>query len=273
MERGPDENLCGAVLADGESRLEGEIMSLQGRRIELVKDLKCGTGNLCEAVSGMRSGFREDLSRIARDGKAERLAFLAGLKTFVSDLREKVIDMRQDFAADIQGARRAWSGISGGGATAVVEKLRQEQAERRKAEAERRAREEAARKVKEEAERKTREEAERKTREEAERRAREEAARKVKEEAERKTREEAERKTREEAAHGVQSGAEHNEGKAKEIDRITAFLSTKDQGATIQEIVDYMEVSRRNVLPLLKRLVKEDKLDELYGRYYPKRSE
>jgi hypothetical protein len=83
-------------LTDEMTRLCGEIVALRGTRKGFVKDL---TNN----VSAMKANFRRAHNEMAKQTKAERRAALAHLKKTVGD-------MRHAFAADLDGARRAWAG-------------------------------------------------------------------------------------------------------------------------------------------------------------------
>ena len=51
------------------------------------------------------------------------------------------------------------------------------------------------------------------------------------------------------------------------IEGIISFLESADRGATVREIAEHLEMDKRNILPLLKTLVKEGRIDELLGRY------
>lgn len=51
------------------------------------------------------------------------------------------------------------------------------------------------------------------------------------------------------------------------IPGIMAFLRTVENGATVREISEHLDLERKSVLPLLKRLVREKRIDELLGRY------
>lgn len=54
---------------------------------------------------------------------------------------------------------------------------------------------------------------------------------------------------------------------ASPIAAIMTFLESSDRGATVREIAEHLEMDKRNLLPILKTLVKEKRLDELLGRY------
>ena len=83
-------------LTEEMTRLCGEIVALRGARKGFVKDL---THN----VATMKANFRRAHNERARKTKAERRAAMAHLKKTVGD-------MRHAFAADLDGARRAWAG-------------------------------------------------------------------------------------------------------------------------------------------------------------------
>jgi hypothetical protein len=83
-------------LTEEMTRLCGEIVALRGARKGFVKDL---THN----VATMKANFRRAHNEMARKTKAERRAAMAHLKKSVGD-------MRHAFAADLDGARRAWAG-------------------------------------------------------------------------------------------------------------------------------------------------------------------
>jgi hypothetical protein len=58
---------------------------------------------LTHNVATMKANFRRAHNEMARKTKAERRAAMAHLKKTVGD-------MRHAFAADLDGARRAWAG-------------------------------------------------------------------------------------------------------------------------------------------------------------------
>jgi hypothetical protein len=83
-------------LTDDMTRLCGEIVSLRGARKSFVKDL-------CHDVATMKAAFRRAHKELSRANKAERAMAFA-------DLKKTVAGLRHDFAADLEGARRAWAG-------------------------------------------------------------------------------------------------------------------------------------------------------------------
>ncbi len=115
-------------------------------------------------VASMQTGFRQAHAQMARETKGARLAFLSDLKTtvfmmqtgfhqsrmhmakrgrasrrqFVAHLEELVGGLRQEFAADLAGARRAFFGL-----LPAAHKARAEAPRRAREESERQAREAA----------------------------------------------------------------------------------------------------------------------------------
>ncbi len=92
-------------------------------------------------VSGLLAGFRLSRSTSAKNEKAHR-------EMFVSNMKSSVGAIRQEFAADLIGARRAWATLSPAARRAKVQNERQAKEaqlaqQRAKAEAELKAREEA----------------------------------------------------------------------------------------------------------------------------------
>jgi len=83
-------------LTDDMSRLVGEIVAFRGARRSFVKDLSHG-------MAAMQAAFRRAHNEMARKTRAERRAA-------VNHLKKMVGGMRQEFAADIEGASRAWAG-------------------------------------------------------------------------------------------------------------------------------------------------------------------
>ena len=81
---------------DEMTRLVGEIAAVRGARKVFVKDL---TRNSAALMANFHRAHRD----MARKTKAERRANVAHLKKSVGA-------MRHAFAADLDGARRAWAG-------------------------------------------------------------------------------------------------------------------------------------------------------------------
>jgi hypothetical protein len=83
-------------LTEDMTRLCGEIVALRRGRKDFVKDLT-------HSVTAMKSNLRRARHEMARKTKAER-------RGAVSHLKKMVGAMRHAFAADLDGARRAWAG-------------------------------------------------------------------------------------------------------------------------------------------------------------------
>ncbi len=83
-------------LTDDMTRLCGEIVAFRGFRKSFVKDLTHST-------AALMANFHRAHKDMARKTKA-------GRRADVAHLRKTVGAMRHAFAADIEGARRAWSG-------------------------------------------------------------------------------------------------------------------------------------------------------------------
>jgi len=83
-------------LTEGMTRLCGEIVALRGARKSFVKDN-------CHNVAAMRRGFSQARAAMAAKTKKDR-------QHYVADLKGTVAGLRQEFAADLDGARRAWAG-------------------------------------------------------------------------------------------------------------------------------------------------------------------
>ncbi len=81
---------------DDMTRLCGEIVATRTARNTFVKDLT-------HDVAAMRANLRRAQKDMARKTRAERRAAMAHLKKTVGG-------MRHAFAADLEGARRAWAG-------------------------------------------------------------------------------------------------------------------------------------------------------------------
>jgi len=88
------------------------------------------------AVAAMQAGFRKSHAEMARRTRASRRAFISSLKPIVTAIRQRIADLRTEFAKDIAGAHRAWFGAT------PAERRQMELEKRRRAEAEERARRE-----------------------------------------------------------------------------------------------------------------------------------
>ena len=81
---------------DEMTRLVGEIVTVRGARKGFVKDLTHNT-------KALMANFHRAHKDMARKTKAER-------RSAVAHLKKTVGAMRHAFAADLDGARRAWAG-------------------------------------------------------------------------------------------------------------------------------------------------------------------
>jgi len=98
------------VLTDDMTRLRAEATAMRSERQALLGALHRGTADLQKAVGGMMEGFRQAQHKMAEETHAECAAFLEGVENAVTDLQKTVGGLRKEFAADVQGARRAWTG-------------------------------------------------------------------------------------------------------------------------------------------------------------------
>ncbi len=78
------------------TRLTGEIVAARGERRTFVQDLT-------RDVAAMQANLRRTHQEMARKARGARRAA-------TSRLRKTVGGMRHAWAADLQGARRAWNG-------------------------------------------------------------------------------------------------------------------------------------------------------------------
>lgn len=83
-------------LADDTTRLCDEIRALRGGREASLRSLK-------GAVAGWRARFRNEHAQMARKTKADRLAFVSGM-------RKEVSGLRNEFSTELAGAHKAWFG-------------------------------------------------------------------------------------------------------------------------------------------------------------------
>jgi hypothetical protein len=113
-------------LTDDMTRLCGEIVSLRNAREFLMAELASGARDLTDYVSSMQADFCDARRKMAKKTKAELAAFVSGVKT-------KVMNMREEMNGDLAGARRAWSGLT---EAELFEKRRQLEAEARRKEKE-----------------------------------------------------------------------------------------------------------------------------------------
>lgn len=119
-----------SVLTNDMTRLCTEIRGLRGARKALINDLMRVTKDRRGAVAAMQAGFRKSHAEMARRTRANRRAFISSLKPIVIAIRQRVADLRKEFAKDIAGAHGAWFGST------PAERLQMELEERRRAVAE-----------------------------------------------------------------------------------------------------------------------------------------
>jgi len=122
-------------LTDDMTRLCGEIVSLRNARGDLMAELASGARDLTDYVSSMQADFCDARRKMAKKTKAELAAFVSGVKT-------KVMNMREEMSGDLAGARRAWSGLT---EADLFGKRRQLEAEARRKKEERKRAEEKLR--------------------------------------------------------------------------------------------------------------------------------
>jgi hypothetical protein len=90
-------------LTEEMTRLCGEIVALRGARRDFLKDLSTD-------VAALKADFRQAHHEMTRTSKAGRQAANVDRQAAVAHLKKTVGDMRHAFAADLEGARRAWAG-------------------------------------------------------------------------------------------------------------------------------------------------------------------
>ncbi|MGD1000297.1 MAG: hypothetical protein ABSA67_06305 [Candidatus Brocadiia bacterium] len=90
--------------------LAREIGTLREARTTFMRELTSKVSDLRDGVQRMQTDFRNGREHMARTMKAESQAFLAELKHTVGDLEKRALGVRREFAADLAGARVAWSG-------------------------------------------------------------------------------------------------------------------------------------------------------------------
>jgi len=151
-------------LTEDMARLRGETDALRNMRQGFIIDLKRGIEDFKEEVTGMQSGFRRDHADMAgnlmkglgsfmsdlqtsvggmtagfssdrmdmaKKTKAERKEFINHILQTVNDIKQKNAALRAEFAADIAGARQAWSGTL---PVAPLPKVKVERKEKKKVE-------------------------------------------------------------------------------------------------------------------------------------------
>lgn len=93
-------------------RLRAEIGNLHSARASLMKDVRNSVVQNRDAVDGMRTDFRREHARMAKQTKSQRFAFLSDVNRQVSAIRKDTARLRDAFRADILGGHRAWIGVA-----------------------------------------------------------------------------------------------------------------------------------------------------------------
>jgi predicted HicB family RNase H-like nuclease len=113
------------------ARLCGEIAAMRDSRADLMSNLAEIRAETQAAVSQMLGGFEEARAEMAKQTKAELGGFVVRVKEAVTDLRQNVADLQNEFREDLAGAHRAWHGASAGpgpAPTAAKQSFRAEEA-------------------------------------------------------------------------------------------------------------------------------------------------
>ncbi len=97
-------------LSNDMTRLCGEIAALRNSRADLMSHLAETRAGMQGAVSQMLGGFGEARTEMANQTKAELGGFVGQVKEAVTDLRQKVGKLQEEFREDLAGAHRAWHG-------------------------------------------------------------------------------------------------------------------------------------------------------------------
>jgi len=97
----------------------------------LMKGLESFMSDLQTLVDDMTAGFSSDRMDMAKKTKAERKEFINHILQTVNDIKQKNAALRAEFAADIAGARQAWSGTL---PVAPLPKVKVERKEKKKVE-------------------------------------------------------------------------------------------------------------------------------------------
>ena len=97
-------------LTDGMIRLLEEISTLRRKRAGATYDLALGRVKLGHTVSELIAGFQRDREQMREKTRAEVSECASSVKEAVAGLRQDAVRLRAEFASDITGARKAWSG-------------------------------------------------------------------------------------------------------------------------------------------------------------------
>jgi sirohydrochlorin ferrochelatase len=101
-------------LAQDMTRLCGEITSGRNIRAALMSRLAETREAMQAAVTQLLARFAEARCEMARQTQAERDQFVLRVKQGVSEWRQRVAQMQEEFRDDIQGGHRAWQGATQG---------------------------------------------------------------------------------------------------------------------------------------------------------------
>ena len=94
-------------LTNDMTRLCGQIAALRDSRADLMSHLAETRAEMQATISQMVGGFGEARSEMARQTKAELGGFVGRVKEAVTELREKVAGLQEEFREDLAGAHRA----------------------------------------------------------------------------------------------------------------------------------------------------------------------
>lgn len=95
---------CMARFVEDMTRLHNEIMKGYTARNQMIQKLHLFANELRDEVTRMRNQFVESHVKMTKKGGMERKAFVFGIQ-------QKTIKIRNDFAKEIQEARRIWSSV------------------------------------------------------------------------------------------------------------------------------------------------------------------
>jgi uncharacterized protein YicC (UPF0701 family) len=97
-------------LTNDMTRLCGEIAALRDNRIDLMIHIAETRAEMQAAVTRTLAGFAEARSDMAKQAKADLSGFVVRVKEAVTELRQRVASLQDEFRDDLAGAHRAWHG-------------------------------------------------------------------------------------------------------------------------------------------------------------------
>jgi uncharacterized protein YicC (UPF0701 family) len=97
-------------LTNDVTRLCGEIAALRDSRAELMNHLAQTHAAMREAVVQTLAGFAEARGQMAKQARAELGGFVGRVKEAVTELRQRVANVQEEYRDDLTGANRAWHG-------------------------------------------------------------------------------------------------------------------------------------------------------------------